>query len=168
MGATFARKSADGQYIWAVNFDSLATLSVEGMVVDGDDNIWLQEGFTAQRIWLPVLQSTWFRQHKLMYSLPSIAGRMGIWFVQKRLVPLSRIILVQYVATGTKHFAYGFFYSPINVDPNGSYILTTGGFADIYVAKYDSTGQLITAAQISSASGDQSSVLSLIIAMLFM
>lgn len=154
----FARKSADGQYIWAVNFDSLATLSVEGMVVDEDDNILIAGSFYGTADMAPgpavyLIQATQIDVFFAKYS-----GQDGHLICAKTFGSTQQDHIGAICGDRDGNILLtGSFYSPINVDPNGSYILTTGGFADIYVAKYDSTGQLITAAQISSASGDQSS-----------
>ena len=111
-GPTFLRrKSADGQYIWSSKFWHSLANSVSRRNGSGWGTTALIAGsfYGTKRIWLPVLQSTWFRQHKLMYSLPSIAGGMGIWFVQKRWFHSAGSYWCNMWRQGTETFCLRFF-----------------------------------------------------------
>lgn len=151
------RLSSTGTYRWAVAFDSSATLNIASMSRDVSDDIYICGSFNGKADMEPGPGTTFIQ------SLPN---SIDVFFAKYSGVDGHLICAKTFGSTqqdyltgicGDSHgniFISGNYFVPLNVDPNGSFVITPFGGNDIYLAKYDSMGNFIQAINFGASGGD--------------
>lgn len=151
-----ARYSANGLLQWAVNFDSTSYLAFQTLVSDGNNFIYVCGYFNGIADMDPSSDTLILRSggvNKIFFAKYNATNGSLVW---AKMLSNNNYISSLSFDSSQNLFLAGNFTSTIDLDPDtGSFTLIPHPLSDIYVSKYDTAGNFISAVSFGGNNIDQ-------------